>query len=102
MTTEMAIYLGLQLLETSLRFTRALEARNQPAQCAAHLFNLAPDGACRAASVARSAVRSYRTFSPLPPESGGLFSVALSLRLLSLGITQHRVSAELGLSSLVT
>jgi hypothetical protein len=30
------------------------------------LFGLAPDGACHAVPVARSAVRSYRTFSPLP------------------------------------
>ncbi len=31
------------------------------------LFDLAPGGACRAAPVARRAVRSYRTVSPLPP-----------------------------------
>jgi len=30
------------------------------------LFGLAPGGVCRAAGVAASAVRSYRTFSPLP------------------------------------
>lgn len=30
------------------------------------LFGLAPGGVCRAASVAGNAVRSYRTFSPLP------------------------------------
>src|SRR5262245_44970215 len=30
------------------------------------LFGLAPGGVCRAASVAGSAVRSYRTVSPLP------------------------------------
>ena len=30
------------------------------------LFGLAPGGVCRATPVARSAVRSYRTFSPLP------------------------------------
>src|SRR5215472_17786411 len=54
------------------------------------LFGFAPGGVCRAACVAASAVRSYRTVSPLPrrlpvlPEGeqgrrGGLFSVALSL-----------------------
>ncbi len=32
----------------------------------AFLFGLAPDGVCRAVPVARSAVRSYRTVSPLP------------------------------------
>jgi len=31
------------------------------------LFGLAPGGACHAVPVARSAVRSYRTFSTLPP-----------------------------------
>jgi len=38
------------------------------------LFGLAPDGVFRAASLALRAVRSYRTFSPLPPACavGGL------------------------------
>src|ERR1700687_3211475 len=46
------------------------------------LFGLAPGGVCLAAAVAGSAVRSYRTVSPLPAVvnvAGGLFSVALSL-----------------------
>jgi hypothetical protein len=30
------------------------------------LFGLAPNGVCHASSVARTAVRSYRTVSPLP------------------------------------
>src|SRR5215813_3522115 len=51
------------------------------------LFGLAPGGVCRAAAVAGSAVRSYRTVSPLPRPNatrrGGLFSVALSLRALA-------------------
>ena len=57
-----------------------------PVACAAtsFLFGLAPGGVCRAAAVAGSAVRSYRTVSPLPrlyaTRRGGLFSVALSLR----------------------
>src|SRR3569833_832317 len=33
---------------------------------ASSLFGLAPGGVCRAVPVARSAVRSYRTLSPLP------------------------------------
>ena len=33
------------------------------------LFGLAPGGVCRAAPVARTAVRSYRTLSPLPSEA---------------------------------
>ncbi len=47
----------------------------------ARLFGLAPDGVYPATSVAGSAVRSYRTFSPLPALArlGGIFSVALSV-----------------------
>jgi hypothetical protein len=44
------------------KFT-ALARRN----LAPSLFGLAPGGVCRATGVAASAVRSYRTFSPLPP-----------------------------------
>ncbi len=45
------------------------------------LFGLAPGGACPAIDIAGDAVRSYRTFSPLPSaREGGLFSAALSLR----------------------
>src|SRR3954452_16076568 len=44
-------------------------------------------------NVTTPAVRSYRTFSPLPPplarKFGGLFSVALSLRSPSLAVSQH-------------
>jgi len=36
------------------------------------LFGLAPGGVCPAASVARSAVRSYRTISPLPAGADAL------------------------------
>ena len=45
------------------------------------LFGLAPDGVCRASSLALRAVVSYTTFSPLPDsrEPGGIFSVALSV-----------------------
>ena len=64
------------------------------------LFDLAPGGVFHAATVTGRAVRSYRTFSPLPKEtSGGLFSVALSLGSPPPGITRHLVSAEPGLSS---
>ena len=65
------------------------------------LFGLAPGGACRARPIAGSAVRSYRTFSPLPSGEGGLFSVALSLRASPPrpGVTRHLASMEPGLSS---
>src|SRR5438445_6024679 len=45
------------------------------------LFGLAPCGVCHARSITGTAVRSYRTFSPLPGRCrlGGIFSVALSV-----------------------
>ena len=71
-----------------------------PLSCdSAFLSGLAPDGVYPAAAVTRGAVRSYRTVSPLPLKNGGLFSVALSLRLPSPGVTWHRGSMEPGLSS---
>jgi hypothetical protein len=46
------------------------------------LFGLAPCGVCPARRITASAVRSYRTFSPLPEPCGpgGMFSVALSVQ----------------------
>src|SRR5215470_11818017 len=41
-------------------------SRNRLRGLAPSLFGLAPGGVCRAADVAADAVRSYRTFSPLP------------------------------------
>ena len=64
------------------------------------LFGLAPGGVFHAFFVTKKPVRSYRTFSPLP-RSGGLFSVALSLRSPSPEVIWHRVPKEPGLSSLV-
>ena len=46
-------------------------------------------------------VRSYRTFSPLPDESGGIFSVALSVPFRPPNYGAHR-SVEFGLSSPVS
>jgi len=52
-----------------------------------------------------AAVRSYRTFSPLPrfapfgAPPGGSFSVALSLGLPPPEVIRHRMSMEPGLSS---
>jgi len=44
------------------------------------LFGLAPRGVYPAGRIAPAAVRSYRTFSPLPRLGrGGMFSVALSV-----------------------
>ena len=64
------------------------------------LFGLAPGGVCPAAAVTSDAVRSYRTFSPLPAKAGGLFSVALSLGSPPPDIIRHLASVEPGLSSL--
>ncbi len=67
---------------------------------ATFLFGIAPGGACRAGPVARPAVGSYSTVSPLPRACrGGLFSVALSLGLPPPGVTRHRSFRESGLSS---
>jgi hypothetical protein len=53
------------------------------------LCGLAPGGVFRASLVTERAVRSYRTFSPLPAGAGGLFSVALSCGSPRLAVSQH-------------
>ena len=61
------------------------------------LFGLAPSGVYPAVAVTATAVRSYRTFSPLPSvssdtandRSGGIFSVALSVGSHRPGVTWH-------------
>ena len=56
------------------------------------LLGLPPGGVCRATPLARGAVSSYLTVSPLPSPlepSGGLISVALSLFLRTVGVTHH-------------
>lgn len=57
------------------------------------LFGLAPSGVYTATIVTNGAVRSYRTFSPLPIETGGIFSAALAVMLPSPapcpGVTWH-------------
>ncbi len=60
----------------------------------APLRGLAPDGVCRATSVTGRAVGSYSTFSPLPEHRlldirAVCFSVALSSRSPSPGVTRH-------------
>ena len=51
------------------------------------LFGLAPIGGYRATAVTSGAVGSYPTFSPLPAETGGIFSVALSVASRRPGVT---------------
>ena len=59
----------------------------------APLFGLAPSGVFPATDVTISAVRSYRTISPLPghdcSRTGGIFSVALSIGFRRPGVTWH-------------
>ena len=87
---------------------------------ASSLFGLAPGGVCPAVLVAKDAVGSYPTVSPLPRQRfgpcpipahdgigeggsnrrrGGLFSVALSLGSPPPDVIRHRFSVEPGLSS---
>ncbi len=51
---------------------RAWRVRGHPVS---PLFDLAPGGVCRAVRVAASAVRSYRTLSPLPPVPAAVCSL---------------------------
>ena len=74
----------------------------------ASLFGLSPSGVCPAIEVTHDAVRSYRTFSPLPiyqiVDIGGMFSVALSVGSRLPGITWHpaRWSPDFPLAGLFT
>jgi hypothetical protein len=104
-----AIHLGCRLPCSSSNLPR-----NRAGHTSVPLFDLAPGGVCPAAPVTRNAVRSYRTFSPLPgtsqtihypnkqqiqkhPETecykglmpGGIFSVALSIGSRLPGVTWH-------------
>ena len=53
------------------------------------LFGLAPSGVYPATFVAKGAVRSYRTISPLPRKLGGILSVALAVGSRPPGVTWH-------------
>jgi hypothetical protein len=101
----MAIHLGRSLRGASCNQPRRLIWKGLTGlPVAPPLFGFAPGGVCRAASVARDAVRSYRTLSPLPTfalsgSAGGLLSVALSLGSPPPEVIRHRTSLEPGLSS---
>ena len=84
------------------RPTRWLRTGRPKAGSDATLFGLAPCGVLPATDVTAGAVRSYRTFSPLPlahfagaldgPPSrvpGGMFSVPLSVKLPCPGVTRR-------------
>src|SRR6202167_6726505 len=76
------IPLGEALLPSSSNLPGSRTERAAPPP----LFGLAPHGVCPARRIAPPAVRSYRTFSPLPKTRaftripGGIFSVALSVK----------------------
>jgi len=57
------------------RRQRALPVTGKPATDVPPLFGLAPGGVCPATPVTRRAVRSYRTFSPLPGTHPGRFDL---------------------------
>ena len=71
------------------------------------LFGLAPCGVLPAICLTADAVRSYRTFSPLPFDSapyarlaqGGIFSVPLVLQVALTGRYPAHCPSEFGLSS---
>src|SRR5262249_2362084 len=68
------------------------------------LFGLAPGGVCRAASVAGSAVRPYRTVSPLPrlkrnAPRRSILCCTIPGVLPPPDVIRHRLSMEPGLSS---
>ena len=98
---SMVIHLGRPLLNASCD-TPGRRRENSPV---AHsnwpsLLGLALGGVYHAALVTESAVRSYRTLSPLPTvKAGGFLSVALSLGSPPPVVNRHRVSVEPGLSS---
>ena len=97
---KMIIHLGQCLRITSSNQPGQAGLKTGPrARRPLSLFGFAPGGACHAINIAADAVRSYRTFSPLPVETGGSLSVALSLGSRRPGVTRHLVSMEPGLSS---
>jgi len=100
----MAIPLGVQLLTHSSNQPGQLGVKTRPPFLlrakARHPYSvLLQAGLAVPALLPARAVRSYRTFSPLPSKEGGLFSVALSLRSPWPGVTRRLVSMEPGLSS---
>ena len=116
-TGAAAIYLGRTVARRLLHPTRSVELRRPPREAAWFrrvlarraasrrgpgprarcLRGLAGGGVYPAIPVTRDAVRSYRTFSPLPVDRshgpiGGVFSVALSLARRSgpVAVSHHR------------
>jgi len=93
------IHVAVDLKQPTRKRARICAARSTfYGRPTASLFGLAPGGVYRAVSVARAAVRSYRTVSPLPASAlvtrrslGGLLSVALSVGSRPPGVTWHLI-----------
>jgi hypothetical protein len=78
-----AISLGRRLPAASSNLPGSDNGPNRPAPGTipgSSLFGLAPSGVCPAAAVTRSAVRSYRTISPLPYRGRSTQSRTTSVR----------------------
>jgi hypothetical protein len=90
---SLASHLAIIPLESSSpRISSSLPRDTDGSSLSVPIRGLAPDGVCLATFVTEGAVGSYPTVSPFPFQfawSGGLFSVALSLKLPSPGITRR-------------
>ena len=81
--TKVMIVIHLRYLSPSI-FSTLPEDNASSAN--AFLFELAPSGVYHATLITKCAVSSYLTISPLPIETGGLFSAALSVASLRLAV----------------
>ncbi len=81
--TKVMIVIHLRYLSPSILSTLP---EDNASSANASLFELAPSGVYHAKLITKFAVRSYRTISPLPIETGGLFSAALSVASLRLAV----------------
>jgi hypothetical protein len=95
----MIIPLGPALLPSSCDLP---EGSNAPSRCVSRqagtpsLFGLAPCGVYPALDIAAQAVRSYRTFSPLPPrQAGGRYVFCGTGRLPALTLESRTLSGTL-------
>lgn len=89
------IHLGLALLLSSSDLPSITTGH-----CMDALFDLAPSGVCPAKTVASFAVRSYRTFSPLPQKRRFVFCDTFH-RLTPSGRYPALCPVETGLSSVI-
>ena len=93
----MVIPLGRPLLDGSSDLPESLARRAGTHRRAPvpSLFGLAPCGVCRAPCIAARAVRSYRTFSPLPSACLGRYVFCGTLRRATLKSPSRTLSGTL-------